>query len=266
VRTRAAVVAIAAALVAGCGGDERDDVDAYIRDVNTIRQELLISYTQAAATYRSFTTSPEELEKLRPKLVQAEQTVRRLDRRLAALEPPSPARQLHRLVRQVAAAQLELADELERTAGYLPAYQAALQPLDSAEEKLRRALRSATTVKAQRQAFEAFAAAVDTSLERLRALQAPAVMSGTHATQADALERLADATAELARGLRPDADRTELPRLVERFINAPLAAQSVAAQRVRIDAVKAYNERVARVRELAAAVERERVRLEQSLD
>ena len=97
-----AAAIVAALLLGGCGGDEkREDVDAYIRDVNAIEQELLISLSHASAAYRDFTTDEKELVKLRPKLVAAERSMRRLDRRLGALQPPPEARRLHQLVREL---------------------------------------------------------------------------------------------------------------------------------------------------------------------
>ena len=70
-----------------------------------------------------------------------------------------------------------------------------------------------------------------------------------------------DLAAALERGGRPD----EIRRLLERLVNAPLAARSLSAQKTRIAAVKAYNARVEYVQELARRVERERLRLERSL-
>jgi hypothetical protein len=261
-----AAAILAAVLLVGCGGDDkREDVDAYIRDVNAIEQQLLIDLSHASAAYRDFTTHEKELVKLRPKLVAAERSMRRHDRRLGALQPPPEARRLHQLVRQLTRAQVELADELQRSAVYLPGYSEALRPLDAAQTRLRKDLGEARTASSQARAVRRFEGVVADALERLARLDVPAVMSGTHKTQSSTLELLRDSARDLAtaleRGGRPD----EIRVLLERLVNAPLAARSLSSQKTRIAAVKAYNARVEHVQELARRVERERLRLERSL-
>jgi len=266
-RTVSAAAAAAVALLAtGCGVDEREEVDAYIGRVNIVQQELLIPLTQASAAYREFTTSGDELEALRPRLEEAERSLRRLERRVAALDPPPAARRLHASVEELTAAQLALATELSDAAAYLLAFDEVLSPLASDERRFRSALRAAPTVQAQARALDGYAAAVEAARTKLTDLDPPPVLDGVHRTQSDTLTRVARSARELARGLRRGGSGQDLPPLVERFANAPLAAGSTAAQRLRIDAVEAYNARVARVQELAAAVERERLRLQDTLD
>lgn len=262
---RLAGLVVAAALLAGCGSDAREGVESYIREVNTLQQELLIPLTQASAAYRNFTTSEEELVKLRPKLVAAERSMRRLDSRLSELEPPREARKLHGLLRKLTRAQVELADELERSSVYLPGYTSALRPLGEAENRLRRELREARTAAKQAKAIRRFENAVETALEKLGRLDVPAVMSGTHDTQAEALEGLRKSAGDLAAALERGGRAKDIPRLVQRLVNAPLAARSLASQRTRIATVKSYNARIERVEELAQKVERERLRLQQTV-
>jgi hypothetical protein len=263
-RVGAAVLA-AALLAAGCGGDEREDVESYIREVNTLQQELLVPLTEASAAYRSFSTSEKELTKLRPKLIEAEASVRRLDRRVAQLRPPDDARRLHERLRELTGAQVALADELERTSAYMPAYLATLRPLDAAEKALRTELRAARNARAQAQAIRRFEAAVDEVLRQLRGLDVPRLANAEQGTQTRTLEKLAASAGDLARALERGDRQAEVLRLVQRFANAPLSGRSASAQRARIAAVRAYNARVDRVSEAARAVEQERLRLEQSL-
>ena len=263
-RVGAAVLA-AALLAAGCGGDEREDVESYIREVNMLQQELLVPLTQASAAYRNFSTSEKELAKLRPKLVEAEASVRLLDGRIAELRPPAEARRLHERLRELTGAQVALADELERTSAYVPAYLEVLRPLGAAGQALRTELRAARSVRAQAQAIRRLQAAVDEVLRRLRGLDVPQLASAEQETQTRTLEKLAASAADFARALEKGDPPARVLRLVQRFANAPLSGQSAAAQRARIAAVNAYNERVDRVSEAARAVEQERLRLEESL-
>jgi len=261
----AATMLAAALLVAGCGGDEREDVESYIREANMLQQELLIPLTQASAAYRGFSTSEAELVKLRPKLIEAEASVRLLDRRVAELRPPADARKLHDRMRELTAAQVALADELERTSAYLPAYLAALRPLGAAEQALRSELRAARSPRDQANAIHRFEAAVAEVLRRLRGLDAPQLAGGEQATQTKTLEELAASAADLARAIESGEPAAKILRLVQQFANAPLAGQSAAAQRARIAAVKGYNARVERVSTIAQGVRQERRRLEDSL-
>ena len=260
-----ATVLAAALLAAGCGDDERKDVESYIREVNILQQELLAPLTDASAAYQTFSTSEKELARLRPKLVEAEASVRLLDRRVAELRPPADARTLHERMRELTGAQVALADELERTSAFMPAYLATLRPLDSAEQALRSELRAARSPQAQVRALERFEAAVDDVLRELRALDAPGLASAEHETQIETLETLAVSAGELARAIESGDRPAQILRAVQRFANAPLSGQSAASQRVRITAVKAYNARVDGVLEAARAVEQERLRLEEAL-
>ena len=223
-------------LLGGCGGDEkREDVDAYIRDVNAIEQQLLISLSHASAAYRDFTTDEQELVKLRPKLVAAERSMRRLDRRVGALQPPPDARRLHQLLRELTRAQVELADELQRSAVYLPGYTAALQPLDAAQAQLRKDLGEARTAGKQARAVRRFEKVVADVLERLARLDAPAVMSATHTTQSSTLELLRDSARDLAaaleRGGRPDEIRVLLAAARECAAGSPFVVFAENAHR-----------------------------------
>jgi hypothetical protein len=56
-----------------------------------------------------------------------------------------------------------------------------------------------------------------------------------------------------------------LPTLIQRFTNAGLASQGLAAQKARIAAIKAYNTRVSDLGALGHQIDLERVRLQKLL-
>jgi len=270
VRPRRLAVAVLAAVLAGagagCGGDEREDVEAYIARLNMAQQQELVPLTQAAAAYREFSTERAALERLRPRLAEAERVFVRLARRIDALDPPPAARRLHERVGRLSAAQIALSAELHDAATYLLAFDDALAGLGPAQRRFGRELAAAETAEAQAAALDRLAAAVAAAAADVRALDAPPVLQGVDRTQLETLDRIARTARELARGIRRGGDGRDLPPLVQRFANAPLAGSSTAAQRLRIAAVRAYNRRVAEVQELAAEVERERLRLQDTLD
>jgi hypothetical protein len=85
------------------------------------------------------------------------------------------------------------------------------------------------------------------------------------ATQIATLVRLRRTAAQLAVALRQRRG-ADVSRLVTEFQAAARTPETLAAQRARIAAIKAHNARVAAVAKLAAAVQRERDRLDRELD
>jgi len=99
---------------------------------------------------------------------------------------------------------------------------------------------------------------------KLRAIDAPPLLEPVRTAQLTTLTRLRSRGADLAAALRKRRAR-EVARLVQAFQAAARTGDTVAAQRARIAAVRAYNARVAHVSRLAALVQRERDRLDRNL-
>jgi hypothetical protein len=265
VALRLALPALAVVLLAAaCGGghEKRDALDAYIKQVNAAQLKLRKPLLQVEHAYRDFgRKNGPPLAKLEPRLAGAATTMHALDRRLRTLHPPADARRLHTSILRLVDAEGGLADELVQLARFGPRFTAAMAPLAPAGRDLRDAFSHAKTAKAQADALDAYAAALGAALQRLRPLEAPPAFAPALASQRTTLAGIRTSAIELSQGLRKN-ERAALPSLIQRFTNAGLGNQSIAAQKARIAAIKAYNRRVAELVTLAHRVDRERLRLE----
>src|SRR5215217_2907754 len=122
-RLAAAAAITIVLLTAGCGGhgeSRADKVTRYIDDVNAIQRRLTAPLTEVGLQNRALRKGA-KLEVLRPKLERSASTIRTLERRLDALEPPAEAQRLDALIREIVHDQWELAHEFALLAGYAPA-------------------------------------------------------------------------------------------------------------------------------------------------
>src|SRR6476646_7881708 len=98
-------------LVAGCGGSDNSNeksVSKYIEDVNTIQHGLSLPLGQVALGYRQLATGS--------KLEKSAVTIRKLERRIDALDPPVKAIRLDALIRRLVHGEAQLAEELAQLA------------------------------------------------------------------------------------------------------------------------------------------------------
>ena len=263
----AILVTVAVLTAAGCGGDDqsrRDAVDQYIRDINTIEARLRSPLVEVATATRSFSTRPAELRRARPRLARAEQTIVRLERRIDKLDPPPDARKLHQRLVSLLAAERNLTHELRRIAIVQPQLDEATRGVAPAGKRLQAELVAAKNGREQAAALDRYRARLAQPIERLRAIDAPPLLEPVRTAQLTTLTRLRSRGADLAAALRKRRAR-EVARLVQAFQAAARTGDTVAAQRARIAAVRAYNARVAHVSRLAALVQRERDRLDRNL-
>lgn len=297
-RLRLAAGALATVLLGGCGGGGSNDAAArrqavtlYVNRVNVVERQMRVPLLDMAKAFRGFSTRPAKLAQVRPRLVRGEQTLRTLDRRLAALDTPPDAAVLQSLVLQLVSSEVDLAHEVNRLAVFLPRFTVALRPLAPASARLSAALAAARvkppklvkpTVKELRVARASYAravaratkqqaAALDTYAQtasdvarRLRALDAPPAMAPALATEIATLARIRSSALALAAVLG-SGKQAEVNRLNRAFAEASRSGNSLSAQRAEIAAVKAYDARVRGIGRLALRVARERARLEQSL-
>ena len=266
-RAEAILVVVAAVAVAGCGGgsDRRDAVDRYVREANTVQNGLRRPLIDVAHATRGFGTRAPDLEKERPRLVKATRTFAMLQRRLERLDPPPDARRLHRLLLRLVSTERRLTDELRRVVVVLPELDAASRPVATAGKRLQAELDAAKTGPAQAVALDRYRAALAVPLRTLRAVDPPPLLEPLRASQIETLVRLRGSGGQLASALRRRREADVSP-LVARFQAAARTPETLAAQRARIGAIKAYNARVEAVGTLAAAVQRERDRLDRELE
>ena len=257
---------VLAVLVAGCGNDHprRDAVDTYIRQVNSIEADLSGPLAEVSQSTRTFKATPAQLRKSRPQLVRSERTLRRLERRLKALEVPTDARRVHGRLLRLVDAEIALTTELRRVADVYPQLNRDSVAASAAGKKLRQDLGVATTGAEQASALEAYAKRLAPPLAALRALRPPPLLAQIRDTQVTTLTRLRSTATDLAKALR-ERRAGDVRTNVRRFALAARTGDTVAAQRAQIRTIEAYNARARGISSLAAAVQRERDRLERSL-
>jgi hypothetical protein len=266
--TVASVAAVAlAVLAAGCGDDgpsRRDVVAQYIEDVNTIEAGLAVPSRDVADASRELARPKGDRPAAVAKLRGAARTIDVLGGQLTALTPPEEAMRLQTLLLSLLRSEASLAREVAGFGSFIPAYERALQPLRAAGSKLKAALAAKSSVELKAEALDAYSATVGDVLERLRGLRPPPVSAPVYTTQVSTLTRVRASTTALAKALR-EQRASDLPELLRRFDRAAISNQSLAAQRARIRAVRAYNQRVRGVDDLIIRIHRERARLQRIL-
>ncbi len=254
-------------LISACGGNgaRRHAVSDYIQQVNHIQIAMRAPLIAVQKAYQSFgRKNGPTLAKSEPRLARAELTIRRMGKRLEALQPPPDARKLHVLLVRLVKQEAEVAHELVLLAQFSPRFSAALHPLGPASQKLQAAFKSAKKATTQADALDAYAIAVGGVVKKLRSIKAPPAFVPTLESQRATLVGVRTAAVQLAAGLRKNR-RAALPTLIQRFTNAGLANQGIAAQRARIAAIEAYNRRIADLAVLARRVNRERLLVDKNL-
>jgi hypothetical protein len=258
-----ALAATGALLLSGCGGgsDERDQVSRFVRDANAIQERSGPSFDRANRTYASFSKGQLSTAQAKTQLAAAEQAMRRTRDDIAALDPPSQAKELQRRLVALYDADAALAHESTLLASFVPAAASATKPLPSIGSRLTRGLRSAKTAPQQMGALRTYAASVGRVIKRLQPLQPPPLLLNRHHRQVEHLTQVRALALRLVQALGRQDSRA-VARLLLRFrklnnqsINGPLSA----------GALDAYNRRYLGVRRALQSVERERARLERTV-
>jgi hypothetical protein len=260
---------VLALLLPGCGGDggpsRRELVADYVKDVNIVQQELTAPRLAISNASRDLAQPVGDPAAVEAKLRRAARTIDRLRHRLAALQAPADAGRLRSLMLELLEREAALAREVAALAVFIPAFESTLRPLGAAGAKLKTALSAETSVDEKAAALEAYSAELGRVLRRLRPLRPPPVSAPAFESQVTTLERTRASTSALARALREKRSE-DLPELLRRFDRAAVSNQSLAAQRARIQAVRAYNARVRGLDTLVIRMQRERLRLQNELE
>ena len=295
----AAVAAVAAAVVVtvynhgSSGSPQRSAVSAYITRVNAIQTTMHAPLAQVMLAYRDFTGTglgPAK-QNVVPELAAAAATLEKLNRRLAAVPAPQEARKLRTKLLALVAAQTAVTREVEGIAAFSPAFGAELRRANRANAVLGAALRSIPVPKAhnvrgtkkqvlaaqrayrvraqaaanaQADVIDAYDVALARVIARLTALRPPRVLAPGYEAQLRAFRATRAAGARLAKGLR-STHRGDLARLGRNFVSASRIAQTTAAQKAQIAAIKRYNARAREISLAAADVQNELVRLQRVL-
>lgn len=261
------VLGLLAAVAAGCGGGgdngDRDAVRSYVDRMNAIQRSAQDRIAAANAAYAALSRRrlPGPAVALRARA--AEDDLRALRARLAAVAPPPVARTLRRDLLRVYELDIALAGEAEQLARYTPAATRAMAGLPRAGRTLRRRLAAAAgDAQGQAAALRAYAHTLGRIEARMRRLDPPRVLLTRHRGQ---LLRLDQARA-LGRRLRAAvlrADARATARLLVRF--SSVGGDPHLDLILQRDAVRAYQRRVRAVERAAGVARIELARLQKTL-
>ena len=251
-------------LVAGCGGggnDRAKSVSQYIDQVNSIQHGLALPLGDVALGYTQLSKG-EKLEQVQPKLEKSAATIRKLERRVDALQVPPVASRLDSLIRRLVHGEVQLADEVALLAAYARDSQPILLRASTAGKTLQTSLHGAHARAKQADALEAYATPLDGVAKDLEALHAPLVIQPSQRIQVQTYRDVARRARALATALREKKNGAQQLHALE---VAVASSSSIPAQKARIAAVKGFNRRVARLRALEVQAQHERSRLERTL-
>lgn len=293
----AAAGAVAAAVVvtiSGHGSDtsrQRRDVTAYVQRVNAVQNRMSAPLTRVLAAYRDFTDPKGSPRDPGPELARATATLTTLDRRLARLPAPADAQKLRGLLLALVAKQAAITNEVHLLSTFTPRFARLLTVANRANARLGAALRAVPVPKAhtlkgtkaqvqaaqaayardaqraatgQADAIDAYDRRIETVVRQLKALEPPRVFEPSYHAQIAAFTAVRTSGSKLAAELRRPV-RTDVSALTRRFALASRIAQSTAAQKAQIAAIRAYNARAKAIGTAAARVQQELVRLQRDL-
>ena len=243
-------------------GGPRDDVSAYIEQVNETQREFSIRYGSIDRTFREFQLSPTAAEKQLPKLREAAQTMTRLRVRIERLDAPKEAETLRARLLAFFRQEESVANELVEVARYMPKLRDVEAPLTAASRRLRAGLGSSASAEAQGEAVKRYAVELRAVARMLDGVDAPPLLEPSRRAYVSQLRAYAASSEALQRGIR-NSDQAAVDKAVVQMQRA--ASAPPGTFRAQREAIKAYNERVRKIRRLAVALERERQRLEREL-
>jgi hypothetical protein len=253
---------VAVVLAAGCGGghSRRDEVEAYIKDVNAVERDAGPSFAKANAAYARFARGQigeGELTRLR----RAEVAIRDAKVRLTQLDPPGDAHRLSMLILDLYDADANFAHETSLLAAYLPQATKVLQPLGPVNGRLQRGLNDSSGTGARAASvLRRYARDVRRIAAGLRALNPPPLLERAHNAR---IRRLAK-TAGLADSLRLAVQRRDSAAVARQLLRFQRLGATKAPQGLTPDVIQAYDKRYDAIRRKAAAVSRESVRLDKA--
>lgn len=240
----------------------RDDVSAYIEDVNQVQAQSSTRFGAVNRAFEEFKLSSEAATEQLPELRSAAGTLTSLRVRIQRLDAPEDAETLRLRLIAFFRQQESIARELVEVAVYLPKLGEAERPLPAVNRRLRTGLRQTSSLETQANVVRRYARELNRVAAALDALEPPPLLAASHAAYVKQLRSYAAASQALQRAIRQN-DQAAVDAAIERLRRASVAPPGTAkAQQA---AIIAFNERVAKVRRLGLAVERERRRLETEL-
>jgi hypothetical protein len=283
--TLLAVLAAGVGAVTGCGSQQpsqRPATARYIKQVGRVETALavpLAAVTQAGVDFAQAQSGHATvLGRLAAgsapsTLLQAWGQIESLRRELADIPAPPAVTRLRSLLLELIDLQARTTREMALLVAFVPRFALTLRPLGSATQRLELALsqRSAYGAAAVAAAYAAkaaalrdFQASVDAVANRLRRLRPPAVSKPGYRAQLAALTGMSTDAGKLASSLA-NGPQGNVGRLLSSFDHAALSTQSEGVQKAQIAAVRAYDAQSDEMAAVSAAIDRERVRLVDTL-
>ena len=269
----------------------RQAVIDYIDSVNHVQTRMQAPLTRVLVAYHDFAHPTAARRDVEPKLTAAAHTLSLLGRRLAQVPAPPEARRLRSLLLELVAREQRITVEVRQFARFTPRYARLVARAQRSGVVLGKALAAVHVpaphtirgTKAQvRAAIALFQAkshlaaaqqadaisgyvAVQSSVARaLQKLRPPPALRPAYAAQLRSLHAVSTTGERLAAALRT-ATHKNVSGLGRKFEIASRSAQSVAAQRTEIAAIRAYNARVREIGAVTASTRDEAARLERTL-
>lgn len=260
-RSAAAVVLALAAAVAlvGCGSAKdarRRDVNHYVDEVNRIEAQEAPAWRRAQVAFQAIGQGRLTAKKLRA-VAAAPAAVRKLRRRIAALDPPHAAAGLHRSMLNLLDADAKFADEVARFGSYTVAVGKLEAELSADTRALSNGLAHAKHPAAQERALDVYAVQLASLDRRIAALHPPLALAPWHREQRARLRSLRGGALEVSSALRR-GDRVAAGHGLTQLRRAMAQPPVTVADRA---AIVAYNARLARLQKLAAEIARRREKL-----
>jgi hypothetical protein len=269
----------------------RDDVAAYVTQVNTVQDRLRYPLTKVLVAYRAFANTQTLGAQQARQLATAQKTLLRVQHRVAALQPPVQAKHLQVLMVRLLGDEAAVTHEVALFAAFVPKFKKALNTVHVASAQLAASLgrietpkshalkgskkqvlaaqqafaaAATTAARAQADAVSAYDAKLQVALRQLQGLTPPPAFAPAYRTQRFTLRSTRAAGAKLAAGLR-NTSRADVAELGRAFTVASRKSQAISAQRTEIASIKAYNSRVRALGKDARAVQAELGRLQRVL-
>ncbi|HEX4527588.1 MAG TPA: hypothetical protein VH108_12705 [Gaiellaceae bacterium] len=235
-------------------------VAQYINRANATGTAFAKQYQDVGNAYRSLTLAPQAQAAQAARLRLSAHRLTQLRVDLQQIPAPPAARVLRRRLLAFYRRQEQVAYELAGIMAYFPKLIASERPLAPAAASLRASLAKSKTPKAQAAILGVYGVAIAASRDRIAGIHAPALLAPAQAAEVRRLLATEQSIREVQHALLSH-NREQLQRGLTKLRDTGSGAS--AATRV---AILAYNRHVGEIRLLGAKVERERQRLDNTLN
>jgi DNA-directed RNA polymerase subunit F len=243
------------------GPSTRSNVSTYIEAVNTSERELAPDLRRVDLVYRKFKLDPKALAEQQDDLVKAEQTIRRVRTKIAAVPAPEQAAELRRRLLRTIDLEAAFAHDLVEVAAALPRLASVNEKIPPASKRLSKSLKQAKKGSEQVAALTLYARQLRDVADEVEALDAPPLLEPSFAAESERLRTSATVISRLARAVS-EGNAAEIDQLNRYLAEVGKITGATKAER---DAVLAYEKRLRAIATARAAAANELRRLDRKL-